>query len=85
MLPMYAYVVDAFGLYSASAMTGVIVSRCLMGTFLPLTSTPLIENLGYGWGLSVPAGLGLLLAPIPIFTMKYGQQWRQRCPYSRNE
>ncbi|CAO2648554.1 Nn.00g078210.m01.CDS01 [Neocucurbitaria sp. VM-36] len=51
-IPVSAYVVDACGIYSASAMTGVIVTRCLMGTFLPLTTGPLAEHLGYGWGFS---------------------------------
>ena len=35
------YITDAFGIYSASAMTGVLVTRCLGGTVLPLTIPPL--------------------------------------------
>ncbi|RYP75874.1 hypothetical protein DL771_002138 [Monosporascus sp. 5C6A] len=39
-LPLMTYVVDAFGLYSASAMTALIVTRCLMSTWnAPLLST----------------------------------------------
>lgn len=82
-VPFMAYVVDAFGLYSASAMTGVIVTRCLMGTFLPLTTGPLVEHLGYGWGFTVFAGISFLLAPIPILIMRYGPVWRQRSKYTK--
>ncbi|RMZ85844.1 hypothetical protein DV737_g401, partial [Chaetothyriales sp. CBS 132003] len=39
-MPLLAYVVDATGVYSASAMTAMIVTRCLMGTFLPLAGSP---------------------------------------------
>jgi len=83
-LPLMAYVVDAFGLYSASAVTGLIVFRCLVGTFLPLTTGPLVKNLGYGWGFTVLAGLGFAIAPIPMLTMRYGGTWRQRSKYSRS-
>ncbi|KAI1342559.1 MFS general substrate transporter [Xylariaceae sp. FL0016] len=83
-LPLYAYVVDAFGLYSASAMTAIIVSRCLMGTFLPLAAGPLIESLGYGWGCSMLGGICLILAPIPVLVFRYGSKWRQRSKYSRD-
>lgn len=83
LIPVMAYVVDAFGLYAASAMTGVIVSRCLMSTFLPLTTVPLISNFGYGWAFTVFAVLSLLLAPIPMFMLRYGERWRKFSRYTR--
>ena len=84
-IPVMAYVVDAFGLFSASAMTGIIVTRCLTSTFLPLSTAPLVERLGFGWGFSVLAGFSLLLAPIPIFMLRYGERWRTFSRYSRDE
>lgn len=81
-LPLSAYVVDAFGLYSASAMTGFIVARCLMGTFLPLATTPLVDALGYGWGFTVLAGVSAVLAPVPIVVMRFGEQWRAAGKYT---
>lgn len=82
-LPLSAYVVDAFGLYSASAMTGFIVARCLMGTFLPLATTPLVGEFGYGWGFTVLAFVTLAVAPIPAVVMRYGEDWRARSKYTR--
>ncbi|KAI5925376.1 MFS transporter [Camillea tinctor] len=84
-LPFYAYVVDAFGIYAASGMTAVIVLRCLMGTFLPLTTTPLVERFGYGLAFTILASFGLLIAPIPVLVLRYGSVWRQRSKYSREE
>ncbi|KPM44132.1 hypothetical protein AK830_g2419 [Neonectria ditissima] len=83
LIPLSSYVVDAGGVYSASAMTGIIVTRCLMGTFLPLTTAPLVDALGYGWGCTVFSAVSLLLAPIPILIMRYGAKWRQRSEYTR--
>ncbi|KAK4098862.1 MFS general substrate transporter [Parathielavia hyrcaniae] len=84
LIPVMAYVVDAFGLFSASAITGIIVSRCLISTFLPLTAAPLIESLGYGWGFTVLAGFSLLLAPIPVLMLRFGAHWRRSSKYSRD-
>lgn len=84
-LPLMAYVVDAFGMYSASAMTAVIVTRCLMGTFLPLATEPLIEKFGYGLAFTFLGVLTLGLAPIPIVVMRYGHKWRQRSAYTRDD
>lgn len=84
MVPLSAYVVDACGIYSASALTGVIVSRCLMGTFLPLAAGPLAEKLGYGWAFTILSLISLALAPIPMFVFRYGQKWRQRSEFTRD-
>lgn len=84
MIPLSAYVVDACGVFSASAMTGVIVSRCLMGTFLPLTASPLARRFGYGLGFTILGSFNLALAPIPVIIMRYGHSWRQRCEFTRD-
>lgn len=82
-LPVMTYVVDAFGLYSASAITALIVTRCLLGTFLPLAVPALVDRCGYGWGFTILAGLLLSVAPIPVIIMRYGPKLRQRSKYTR--
>ena len=84
-LPLMNFVVDAFGVYSASAMTALIVTRCLMGTFLPLVTEPLVNKLGYGWGFTVLCGASLCLAPIPVLIFRYGPKWRQHSAYTSGE
>jgi len=84
-VPVMAYIVDAFNLYSASATTAVLITRCLMGTFLPLITEPLTDAIGYGWGFTVLAGACLLLAPVPLLIMRYGGKWRQRSEYTRDQ
>lgn len=82
-VPLIAYVVDACGLYSASALTGIIVIRCLASSFLPLMTTLLAEHLGYGWGLTILGAISLGFALIPILMLKYGSQWRQHSQYTK--
>ncbi|KAF2767085.1 MFS general substrate transporter [Teratosphaeria nubilosa] len=85
LVPVMAYVVDATGDYSASALTAVMITRCLMGTFLPLAAVPLNDKLGYGLGLGIMSGLCLLLAPFPVVVMRYGGKWRQKSKYTRDQ
>ncbi|KAI1815193.1 MFS transporter [Poronia punctata] len=84
-LPLNAYVVDAFGLYAASGMTAIIVTRCLMSTILPLATDPLVRRFDWGVGISVLAAVGLALAPIPLFVFKFGTRWRQFSGYTKDE
>jgi MFS family permease len=84
MVPLMAYVVDAFGIYSASALTAVLVSRCLMSTFLPLIVAPLTGKFGYGWGFVVFAAMCFAVAPVPLLVMRYGYKWRQRSIYTKD-
>ncbi|KAJ4422699.1 hypothetical protein N0V82_002596 [Gnomoniopsis sp. IMI 355080] len=83
-IPVMAYVVDAFGLYSASSITALIVTRCLMGTFLPLAAQPALKSLGYGWGMSILALISAATMPIPISVFLYGQKWRKFSKYTRD-
>lgn len=83
-LPLMAYVVDAFGIYSASAVSAVIVTRCLMGTFVPLATEPLVSEFGYGWGFTVFAAISVAFIPIPISIFRYGYRWRQMSKYTRD-
>jgi len=84
-VPLASYMVDAFGLYSASAMTMVLLARCLGGTLLPLTIPALTDALGLGYGFMVLAAVCLVLIPVPIVVMRFGHAWRQKSIYTRIE
>lgn len=85
MVPLSSYIVDAFGLYSASAMTIILIARCLAGTLLPLTIAPLTRKLGLGPGFLVVAAVALALIPLPVAVMRYGSRWRQNSKYTKND
>lgn len=84
MVPLLTYITDAFGLYSASALTAVLMIRCLMGTFLPLATAPLTEMLGYAYGFLILAAICLGFALVPLLVMLYGASWRQRSKYTKD-
>jgi MFS family permease len=80
-----SYVVDAFGIYSASAMTIVLIARCVGGTLLPLAIPPLTDALGFGYGFLVQAGILVALIPLPIGVLCFGRRWRQNSEYTRDD
>ncbi|KAF9888743.1 hypothetical protein FE257_008318 [Aspergillus nanangensis] len=82
-LPLSTYIVDACGLYSASAMTGLVVMRCLAGAFMPLLTTFLIGYIGYGWGLTMLSLFTVAVALIPVLVYYYGATWRQSSRFTR--
>ncbi|EGX96172.1 Major facilitator superfamily transporter [Cordyceps militaris CM01] len=83
--PLTAYVVDACGLYSASALTAVIVIRCLAGAFLPLAIDKLINAIGYGWGFTVYALATLVVVSVPVGLYYKGESWRRNSEYTMVE
>jgi hypothetical protein len=83
-VPLASYIVDAFGLYSASAMTMILIARCLLGTLLPLAIPPLTDAIGLGYGFLVLAAVCLVLIALPVAIMRYGAHWRQSSMYTRN-
>lgn len=82
-LPLTAYVVDAFGLYSASAMTAVVVMRCLMSTILPLITGDLIARMDYRNAFAALAIVTAFIVPLPMMVWRYGPRWRLRSMYTR--
>ncbi|CAG7921517.1 unnamed protein product [Penicillium olsonii] len=72
-----AYLLDTFPIYAASANGAVYIVRGLTGFGFPLFSPEMYAKLGYGWGNSLLAFLGLLIGcPIPFILWKYGERLR---------
>ncbi|PMD40893.1 MFS general substrate transporter [Hyaloscypha variabilis F] len=83
-IALTSYVVDAFGIYSASAMTIVLIARCLGGTLLPLAIPPLTSALGLGYGFMFLGAICLVLIPLPVAVMRYGRRLRQHSVYTKD-
>lgn len=72
------YFIDSFEQYAASAIAAGAVFRSVVGGIIPLGAPALFEKLGYGWGISVFAFVGLLLAPAPMLFYIFGERIRER-------
>jgi hypothetical protein len=74
-----AYVIDAYGEHTSSAMAASQFVRSLTAFLFPLFAPSMYHALGYGWGNSVLALAGCILAvPLTTFVWKYGANLRAK-------
>ena len=72
------YYIDAFAKYAASAIAAGAVFRSLLGGVVPLLAPALFQKLGYGWGISVFAFIGVAIAPSPLIFQYFGARIREK-------
>ena len=72
------YLVDAFGVFAASAVAASTVLRSLGGAVLPLAGGKMFETLGLGWGSSLLAFIALAMIPVPVVFYRYGERVREK-------
>jgi hypothetical protein len=75
-MPVATYLVDAFTEYAASATAANTVFRSVGGALLPLCGRRMYAALGYGWGNTLLAAMGIAMAPMVWGLMKYGERIR---------
>ncbi|KAF2870650.1 MFS multidrug transporter-like protein [Massariosphaeria phaeospora] len=73
----WSYLVDAFGIYAASATAGTVVLRNAGAAALPLAGPSLRARMGIGWAYSVLTLIGILTVPIPIILLRIGVRFRK--------
>jgi MFS family permease len=79
-IPSFSYLVDAFGIHSASAIAAIICLRCVVGVVLPLAAPALYGSLGLGWGNTLLGLIALGFLPVPLALLKMGEKLRRRSP-----
>lgn len=71
------YLIDMNPRFAASSIAAAAVFRSLFGFGFPLFASSMYDKLGYGWGNTLCAFLGLALGiPFPVFCFYYGERLR---------
>lgn len=60
------FLVDTVAEYPASALAAHTVASSIGGALLPLATFPIYNDIGYGWGNTLIAGISMSLVSIPI-------------------
>ncbi|KAH9816985.1 Sugar transporter [Teratosphaeria destructans] len=77
------YIVDSYTRFAASAIAATTVFRSLGGFGFPLFAPYMYEALGYGWGNSLLAFLGIAIGlPAPCILWWYGESLRKRSQFA---
>ena len=79
-LSVQAYLIDAFGMYAASATAANTFIRSVLASLIPLAGPPLYASIGIGWGNTVLALIASINVPALILIYKYGDKVRERWP-----
>lgn len=82
--PIVGYLLDAYLLLAASAMSAKTFLRSIMGASFPLYTTQMFNNLGIQWAGTLLGCLSALLLPVPFIFYKYGAWIRSKSKYAIN-
>ena len=73
------YITDAYGIYSASALTSSVFSRNLVAAvILPLAAEPMYQTLHVGWACTTLGGVCSVLSVIPFVMVRFGPAMREK-------
>lgn len=77
------YLVDSYTRYAASAIAATAVFRSLGGFAFPLFAPYMYNALGYGWGNSTLAFLGIAVGlPVPFILWWFGETLRKKSTFA---
>lgn len=79
---VFAYTVDAYRLYAASAMATNTFIRCTMSGVFPLFGLQMYEGMGIHWATTLLALVGCVMIPVPFILYKYGPYLRSKSAYT---
>lgn len=78
------YLVDTYAKFAASAIGAATVMRSLAGFGFPLFAHKMYDDLGYGWGGTLLAGMAVVLGwPAPAVLWWYGAKMRAASKFAR--
>lgn len=82
-MPLQAYVIDAYPDHTSSAVAASQFLKSLTAFLFPLFTPSMYRALGYGWGNTATAFVGLLFGlPAPLIIWRFGARLRARAQSS---
>lgn len=82
---IFAYTVEAYRRYTASAMAANSFVRSMMSGVFPLFGLQMYEKLTIQWATTLLALFACVLIPIPFAFYRYGSYLREKSPYTWSE
>lgn len=80
----YQYMIDVYETCAASALAAVTVLRYCAAGGMTIAGTPLYENLGIHWTLTIMGSISALLVPVPYIFYFYGEQIRSHSEFAQD-
>ncbi|KAJ5118693.1 hypothetical protein N7448_010400 [Penicillium atrosanguineum] len=81
----YMYVIDSYGMYAASALGFMTVSRYCAAGGMTIVGIPFYKNMGVHWTLTILGCISALMVPVPYVFYKFGPVIRRWSRYAMTE
>ena len=81
-MQLIMYIIEAYLMFAASAIAGNTIIRSLFAASCPLFDRQMFNALHINWGLTLLGCLALVLIPVPLAFMKYGERLRKRSKWA---
>ncbi|KAF2194435.1 MFS general substrate transporter [Zopfia rhizophila CBS 207.26] len=75
------YLVDAYEIFAASAMSAASVSRSSFGAVLPFAAKPMYRSLGVPWACSLLGFFSVAMTVIPFVFIRFGTKLREKSKF----
>ncbi|KAL4800048.1 major facilitator superfamily domain-containing protein [Aspergillus venezuelensis] len=79
---VFSFLVDAYPLMAASALSANSFARSSFGGIFPLFGIQMYNRLGYNWATTLLAFLTLAMAPFPYIFFRYGSRIRKKSRFA---
>lgn len=80
----YMYVIDSYGVYSASALGFLVFTRYVVAGGMTVAGTPIYRSIGVQYTLTILGSISGLMAFIPYLLFIYGPRIRKYSKYAVN-
>ncbi|KAL0959062.1 hypothetical protein HGRIS_014362 [Hohenbuehelia grisea] len=82
MISFLSYLIDTYGMYSASAFAANVMLRSGTAAAFPLFTTQMFMKLGVNWACTLLGLISLILAPSPFLFRMYGPRIRKSSKFA---
>jgi hypothetical protein len=79
------YVIDSYGMYAASALGFMTVSRYIAAGGMTIVGIPFYKNMGVHWTLTILGCISALMVPVPYVFYKFGPTIRSWSRYAMTD
>ena len=81
-MQLIMYIIESYLMFAASAIAGNTIIRSLFAAACPLFDRQMFNTLHINWGMTLLACLALVLIPVPLAFMKYGERLRRKSQWA---
>jgi MFS transporter, DHA1 family, multidrug resistance protein len=81
-MQLIMYIIESYLMFAASAIAGNTIIRSLFAAACPLFDRQMFAGMGVHWAMTLLGCIALILIPVPIAFLKYGERLRRKSKWA---